>query len=308
MTFTPEIWKKQVSDRAGRFGDWLKKRGGREFPNLIYGGLCGMTIWPLVEAAQTGLSMSVGMALGSVAGGVGANLIAAQLEKWKDRADETEVHEWAAENAAQNPEIRDALDAIMENFNVMAQAEAGLDEKDRAWFSETLKKELQQLGNLPRYEASLTGSGAIAQGAGARAVGNGGVLVEGDVRGDVVGENKVVNFDLRGQYVDTQHNIQGNAYYGAEPENDEEALKIYREVLARSCANVSLRGIDRETSDAACAQNPLGLANVYIDLNTTTSKSETGEEDDGLKGRGPGREEKKAAPLSALEAAAGNAR
>ncbi|MCP4688985.1 MAG: NACHT domain-containing protein, partial [Desulfobacterales bacterium] len=61
-------------------------------------------------------------------------------------------------------------------------------------------------------------------------------------------------------------------------------------------------------SDAACAQNPLGLANVYIDLNTTTSKSDRGEEDDGLKGRGPGREEKKAVPLSALEAAAGNAR
>ncbi|MCP4693078.1 MAG: NACHT domain-containing protein, partial [Desulfobacterales bacterium] len=56
------------------------------------------------------------------------------------------------------------------------------------------------------------------------------------------------------------------------------------------------------------AQNPLGLANVYIDLNTTTTKSETGEEDDGLKGRGPGRDEKEAAPLSALEAAAGNAR
>ncbi|MCP4689878.1 MAG: hypothetical protein GY859_17640, partial [Desulfobacterales bacterium] len=236
MTFTQEIWKKQVSDRASRFDDWLKKHDGREFPNLIYGGLCGMTILPLVEAAQTGALIPAIMALGGVAGGVGGNLIANQLQKWKDRADEAEVHEWSAENAAQNTEIRDALDAIMENFNVMAQAEAGLDEKDRAWFSETLRKELQQLGNLPRYEASLTGSGAIAQGPGARAVGKGGVLVEGDVRGDVVGKNKVVNFDQRGQHVKNQHNIEGNAYYGAEPENDEEALKIYREVLARSCA------------------------------------------------------------------------
>ncbi len=58
MTFTPEIWKNQVSERLGNFGDWLKKRGEREVPNLIYGGLCGMTLWPLVLAAQSGLSMS----------------------------------------------------------------------------------------------------------------------------------------------------------------------------------------------------------------------------------------------------------
>ncbi len=54
---------------------------------------------------------------------------------------------------------RDALDAIMENFDVIPLAKAGLDEEDRAWFSETLAKELRQLENLPRYEAGMTGSG-----------------------------------------------------------------------------------------------------------------------------------------------------
>ncbi len=66
MTFTPEIWKKQVAERASHFGDWMKKRGGREAPRLLYGGLYGMSIWPLVEAAQSGLLMPAAFALGAL--------------------------------------------------------------------------------------------------------------------------------------------------------------------------------------------------------------------------------------------------
>ncbi len=51
MTFTPKISKKQVAEWASRFGDWLKKHDGRKAPHLVYGGPCGMTIWPLVETA-----------------------------------------------------------------------------------------------------------------------------------------------------------------------------------------------------------------------------------------------------------------
>ncbi|MCP4694249.1 MAG: hypothetical protein GY859_39815, partial [Desulfobacterales bacterium] len=308
MTFTPEIWKKQVSERLGHFSDWLKKRGEREVPHLVYGGLCGMTLRPLVKAAQSGSFLPAMLALGGIAGGVGGNLIASQLEKWKERADESEVHDWAAEQAPNNPDLRDALDAIMEQFDVMAEARAGLDEKERAWFSETLAKELQQLGNLPRYQAELTGDGAIAQGAGARAVGKDAILVEGDVNGDVIGKSKTILFNQENQRVGTQYNIKGDLHQGAAPENDEEALRIYREFLARTCSNVSLRGIDRGTCDPGSLENPLGLANVYIDLNTTTPKSKKGEKVDGLKKERIGREESETAPLSALEAAARNER
>lgn len=45
-----------------------------------------------------------------------------------------------------------------------------------------------------RYQATLNGDGAIAQGAGAKAVGKGGILVEGDVSGNIViGNNNKVN-------------------------------------------------------------------------------------------------------------------
>ena len=61
--------------------------------------------------------------------------------------------------------------------------------------------------NLARFQATLSGSGAIAQGAGAKAVGQGGVLVEGDVHGDVVTGQKSTVFDQRGQHVGQQTNI-----------------------------------------------------------------------------------------------------
>ncbi len=45
-----------------------------------------------------------------------------------------------------------------------------------------------------RYQASLVGDGAIAQGPGAKAVGKGGILIEGDVSGNfVVGNNNRIN-------------------------------------------------------------------------------------------------------------------
>jgi len=51
-------------------------------------------------------------------------------------------------------------------------------------FATELSKLLEAAGDT--YKASLTGDGAIAQGAGAKAVGKGGVMVDGDVSGNIV--------------------------------------------------------------------------------------------------------------------------
>jgi len=160
-----------------------------------------------VEAARAGQVLPVMMALGSVAAGVGGNLIAEQVQRWKDQADEAQVAGWVAERAPADPGLREALDGILERLDAVAQAQAGLSEADRRWFAEVLRGELSQLGNLARFQATLSGSGAVAQGAGARAVGQGGVLVEGDVQGDVVTGQKTTLFDQRGQHVGQQTNV-----------------------------------------------------------------------------------------------------
>jgi hypothetical protein len=50
-------------------------------------------------------------------------------------------------------------------------------------FANELSKLLEAAGD--EYKASLTGDGAIAQGPGAKAVGRGGVMIGGDVTGDI---------------------------------------------------------------------------------------------------------------------------
>ena len=188
MTFSLETWKEKTGERLRGMGDWLERRKAQDAPYLLYGALCGASLWPLVEAAQTGQMLPAGMALGSIAAGVGGNLIAEQVQRWKNEADEAALAEWVAERAPGDPGLRDALDAILEQLDAVAQAQVGLSETDRDWFAATLRKELTQLGSMARFEAVLTGSGAIAQDHSVAAT-TGGVAVGRDVRGDV----RVVN-------------------------------------------------------------------------------------------------------------------
>jgi hypothetical protein len=56
-------------------------------PYLAYGAVAGLTLSPLVEAfVRSGRPDSVLMVLYGVAGGVGDNLVAEQLQRWHGRA------------------------------------------------------------------------------------------------------------------------------------------------------------------------------------------------------------------------------
>ncbi|MCP5086183.1 MAG: hypothetical protein GY952_05190, partial [Rhodobacteraceae bacterium] len=127
------------------------------------------------------------------------------------------------------------------------------------------------------YEAE-TQSGAIAQGPGATAVASGGVNVAGDVGRDV---------------------IMGNVYHGPKTSDPTEALRIYRQVLLHSSASLPLRGVDIGASDAGRGKRPLGLANVYVDLDTTSKKHFVSFGDE--KGTLEQRKEREPQPISALQ-------
>ena len=188
MAFDLSTWKQSAADKLRGIGGWLDRRKTQDAPLLVYGTLCGLSLWPLVEAArQPGGYVAVIGALGTVAAGVGADLIAEQVQRWKDRAEpvnEAQVSRWVAEHAS-DADLRAALDAILERVEAVPRAQAALSAAERQWFTDTLKRELTQLGNLPRFQATLVGSGAIAQGDGAIAAGAGGVAVGGSVTGPV---------------------------------------------------------------------------------------------------------------------------
>ncbi|MBE7534560.1 MAG: SUMF1/EgtB/PvdO family nonheme iron enzyme [Anaerolineales bacterium] len=88
------------------------------------------------------------------------------------------------------------------------------------------------------------------------------VNIGGNVEGSTIiaGKgNKIIN---------AQTYIEGNVYRGPAPRDPQDALKLYRAVMANSVKNLSLHGIDPKASDLN-EQRVMGLANVYIDLNTT---------------------------------------
>ncbi len=85
---------------------------------------------------------------------------------------------------------------------------------------------------------------AVAQGAGAKSVATGGVLIEGGV------------------------------YLGDPTDDPVEAIRIYRRVLMQTTSSLPLLGVDETAADPTSGQKPIGLVNVYIDLDTTKFSTE----------------------------------
>lgn len=123
-----------------------------------------------------------------------------------------------------------------------------------------------------------TDSGAVAQGDKAVAIGRQGINVSGSVSGDI---------------------ITGNFYLGKPTNDPQEAIRIYCQTIVQSSGSLPLRGIDIGSSDPTTLQTSMGLAQVYIALDT---KSPVNVPDvEGRQQELPEKRETK--PLSALAAA-----
>ncbi|MGH8068217.1 MAG: SUMF1/EgtB/PvdO family nonheme iron enzyme [Candidatus Entotheonellia bacterium] len=267
-SFTQEAWKANIAERLQ---DWRSRMQQQGAPS-VYAFLSAATLWPVVEAARGGEWTALTV-LGGVLAGVGNNVLANRIQQWRDEADAARQ---IAADAAAEPALQAELDTVLTAIETVPLAQQALPESARGWFVEILLDELAHRGNLSRFATQLIGSGAIAQGAGAVAAGAGGVAVGG--------------------------NVQGNVYVGAPTRDPDEALAIYRRVLVDGCRHLSLRGLDVDASDPTGSQRRLDLAQVYVDLHTTSrvplERAETR--------RGKPQEEllekRETRPLSALEA------
>jgi formylglycine-generating enzyme required for sulfatase activity len=166
MAFDLKTWKDSTADKLRGLGGWLKQRKQQDVPCLTYGALCGMSLLPLVEAAQGGQLLPVMMALGGVASSVGGNLVANQIQQWIDTpgaVNEEQVANWVGQQV-DNPELVEALDSILEKLDAVDQARSGMNKADQEWFLEALRSESERIGNLSRYRAIVKVDGVIAQG------------------------------------------------------------------------------------------------------------------------------------------------
>ncbi len=266
MAFNLDLWREKTTASLQSVGQWLTERKDKDAPFLLYGYLSSMALWPLVAAAQTGELLPAVMTLGGIGAGIGGNLIANQLEQWQSRAGEVteaEVEQWVAETAPDNPELQQALDTILQKLKVLELAQAGLTEANRQWFRDTLRAELAQLGSLAHFEATLSGSGAIAQGERARAAyaDNQGVAVGGDVGGSVVvaGEGSQI---FMGQQLAKTPAI-----------DSESALGRYLQHVIETNRRLQLQGI-RSAGQLVSIE----LEQVYITLTATERRSVATEE------------------------------
>ncbi len=183
MPFDLNAWKQKAGEGAVLLQAWVARQAraaARPASGLVYAGLCGAALWPVVAAVQRGEMTGVAGAALGVAAGVGGNLLAEQVQRWRDAATAEQVAARVAEAAPLDPALRDALDGVLEQMGTIPQVQAGLTADARAWLDGQLRQDLTTLGNLPRFE---------------------GVLVAGDVHGDVVTGTKNVMFDFGGQTV-----------------------------------------------------------------------------------------------------------
>jgi formylglycine-generating enzyme required for sulfatase activity len=249
-----QTWRQQIQERLARFAASARAEFQQAAPNLLYGFLSAMALWPVAQAVQGG-ELAALLALGSVAGGVGANLIANQVQSWRDEADAAEQLSQAAQA---DPDVREVLDALLDELDVIGQAQANMSDQDRAWFLETLRREVAKLGSSLTV-ITVTGSGAVAMGEQAAAAGEKGVAVIGDVQGDLIapGATKVVGAP-------------------SAAEQREEALTRYLHNLRRLCNALPLTALAEEEGPHHRAA--ITLNRVYIALNTTDYVSRTEEE------------------------------
>jgi len=217
------------------------------------------------------------LALGNIAGGVGAGVVANQLEQWRSRADRLtldEVAGWIAAEAPVNADLRQTLDDIAARLEALPALAAGLTDADRVWLETTLRRELSALGSLPRFEATLNGLGALAQGPGAKAA------------AATAPYATAVN-EVGGDLTIIQH---------PPPPPDPTPANLRRSYLNyvyRSCRSMSLLGVDPKAAAAETASR-LSLGAVYTALLTLS------QEEHALFSRGDLRDEQRQPALTRL--------
>lgn len=174
-----ENWKAQTKERLQSFTSLVNSLA----PGTIYGAMVACTVLPVITAASKG-DLAALAALGAVLGDVGTGLVVNMIQKWSDRS-ERELATELAQKANSDPAWRAELDAIMMAIETPRIVQAILSEADYDRIMAGFRSELEQMGNLQRYEVVVGGSGnIIAQGTGAVAARQ--IGVSGNNYGNVI--------------------------------------------------------------------------------------------------------------------------
>src|SRR5271157_3029043 len=143
-------------DLIGKFKQALpgwKTRLKESGIDSAYAAVTAAALWPIAVAAQAGDGSAFAALSTALGSGVGANLIANQIQRWKNEAD-------GARQIAALPKddpLREHLDRLLQRLDALAAARDSLPEAHKQWFQQTLHEELSRLGNLNKFEVHVYG-------------------------------------------------------------------------------------------------------------------------------------------------------
>jgi len=248
MPFNFDQWKESTKQNLQ---GW-KVRMDRAGVNSAYYLITASAFLPIVEAAHKG-DWSALAVLGSA---VGTNLLANIVQQVKDKSD-VELARILEDEVGRMPELKAEMDAMLQKLDTLQEAEKALSEADKAWFAETIQRELKSLNSGIKYKAKVIGDGAIAQGDGAKAVGAGGIMVEGGVSGNgvTIGNHNTV---VLNSAPDPKQ---------IEADKNETLRRAYLERMRRHCQTLPLGVLGVEDGSG----EEITLDQVYVDLDTDLS-------------------------------------
>ena len=231
-------WKEAVARRLRDSAHLLKEMT----PGSLYGMLAASSLLPVIVAAVGGDFGAVAT-LTDVVGGEGGNLLANQIQNWKERS-EAELAVELGQLAAANPEWRAALDALLLGLETPRIVRSILGE-EAEWdrFAGVLRHELAQLGNGERYEIFFVDT-------------RGGAYIHGSahIAGDLVNGDKIT------------HIYQVYQAAPGHPQMDEaaftRAVNSYLGWVSNRYGQLNLRGIQRREKQSLS----LSLQDVYVSL------------------------------------------
>ena len=127
---TLDEWREAVREQASRLYTKLTSLAhhtGQMAPGLIYGATAGLTVLPLVAAAQGG-AVPYGE-LAALLGGMGVNLLSNELHAWKERSQaqlDAELPETLGQLGQKNTDWREVLDKLIQAAQVNAAVQTAL--------------------------------------------------------------------------------------------------------------------------------------------------------------------------------------
>lgn len=273
MAFDIESWKFSIKERLHNWKPEVELAG----VNTLYGFLASMALAPVVQAAVAGDPINATLAMVGVAGAVGGNLLAEQVQRWQDQTNRGETapddSQWLYERAAADQDVRDALDTLLGKLDVLEGAQSAWPEEAWGQVLERLGKEMERLGNARRFEAVLIGDGVIAQESTVAQAKEVAIAVGGTVEGGIH-IDRSQHFGSIGSLTIKHAVFQAPA----DPAQvDPRALLLtYLNRVVTDTATLDLSGIDRQViSDREEAR--LELTAVYTALDTVRAPSRLAE-------------------------------